>query len=62
MGWGRFIAKLFIISLQPVAAVSTMHKMESPEYSVEVGESQFFSEDLCFRAIQQKMMNILAGE
>lgn len=39
-----------------------MHKMESPEYSVEVGESQFFSEDLCFRAIQQKMMNILAGE
>lgn len=33
--------KTFIISLQPVAAVSIMHKRGGSWYSVEEGESQF---------------------
>lgn len=62
VGVGCFIAKLFSISLQPVAAVSIMHKRGESRYSVKVGESQFLEGDLCFPAIQQKMINILACE
>lgn len=33
--------KTFIISLQPVAAVSIMHRSGGSRYSMEEGESQF---------------------